>query len=162
MGALLKEALAKVKGIQVKPPQPPQPQPRPRQPPKRLKTFPTKPPSFPSAPTNSTLNNQLPITMPMPLPYTAAKVAPIPMIGANVVQVKKEPVVNAPVLSLSPTFPPPTSGSTTDEASPKVIESAPAMSTSMTTQTNGADVEPKLETAASKRSPRGKKRPLEP
>src|SRR5205814_4823349 len=129
-------------------PQPPQPQP---QPPKRLKTFPTKTQSFPSVPTNSSSSNQLPITMPMPLPYTAAKVAPIPMIGANVVQIKKESVVNAPVPSLSPTLPPPppTNGSTTDEASPKLIESAPTMSTMMATQPNGTDVEPKLETAAS-------------
>jgi forkhead box protein K len=156
MGALLQEALAKMKGIPVKPPPAPPP-------PKRLKTFPEKTQTFPSASTtNLPLNNQLPSTMPMPLPYTATKVAPIPMVGANIVQIKKEPFVNAPVPSLSPTIPPPTSGSTTDEASPKLIESLPAVSTQPTPQSNCANVETKLETAASKRSPRGKKRPLEP
>ena len=117
MGALLKEALGMMTGIPVQASQ---------RAPKRLKKFTAKTKSIPAAPTDSGPTDRLPMTMPMPLQYRA-EVAPIPMVGAaKLVQVQKEATVNAPIPSASLAFlPPESSGSTTDEASPKLIESLP-------------------------------------
>ena len=121
MGALLQEALAKMKGIPIKPPAQQQSQPPP--PPKRMKAaFPTKPVQSTTTflPVNSTTANnnnqqpQMPITMPMPLPYTPAKVAPIPVAG--VPPIKKE--FNAQFTGIPPPPPNTTDSPTTDVASP--------------------------------------------
>ena len=92
MGALLQEALAKMKGIPVNPPTLPSP--------KRLKKFPNNSQSISAVPVDSNPTDQLPITMPMPLPYTV-KAAPIPMTGAaaKAIQFQNNAMVNAPVPS---------------------------------------------------------------
>jgi hypothetical protein len=206
MGALLQEALAKMKGIPLKSPQPQQP------PPKRVKhTFPpqTKVPVSPAFPPSGVISQakvtnkvvQPPIHMPMPLPYTAAKMAPIPMAGAtNPVKIESA-TVSAPVpqlglvggLNLLSSISPPVQ-TTFPLASSSKVESAPTVGGDSTvspepTQANGISTQPArpeppelhvkqdvedveetkevklepvkpLETAASKRSPRGKKRAL--
>jgi hypothetical protein len=210
MGALLQEALAKMKGIPLKSPQPQQP------PAKRVKhTFPTqtKAPVSPAFPPSGVISQtkatnkvvQPPIHMPMPLPYTAAKMAPIPMAGAaNPVKIESG-MVSAPVPQLGmgvqnpllSSISPPVQ-TTFPSASLSKVESAPTVGGDSTVSpepsTNGisapANPEPEppeppepqiqqevkdvvtemkevklesvkpLETAASKRSPRGKKRAL--
>jgi hypothetical protein len=209
MGALLQEALAKMKGIPLKSPQPQQP------PPKRVKhTFPpqTKVPVSPAFPPSGVISQtkasnkvvQPPIHMPMPLPYTAAKMAPIPMAGvANPVKIESA-MVSAPVPQLGlvgvlnpllSSISPPVQ-TTFPLASPSKVESAltvggdSTVSPEPSSQTNGLSAQPAhpeppephnqqdvedvveetkevklepvkpLETAASKRSPRGKKRAL--
>jgi len=198
MSALLAEAFAKMKAVPSKPPQtspqPPQPppakRPKPNFPPKVASPVITCPPTrVVNHPITTTKNNntqpQLPITMPMPLPYTP-KAAPIPTIGSNptFAEVKKEstPVV-APVPAVSPTIPTPspappavtiaTTESDLSSMSPQTVD-LPEPSIRPATQldvvpANGvkpvvatAPVPAKhLETAASRRQPRGKKRALE-
>lgn len=164
MGALLQEALAKMKGIPLKSPQPP--------PAKRMKlNMPTKPVSSPSAASliSQLQGSQLPMAMamPMPLPYTAAKMAPIPTVG-NILQIKELAPVNAPVPVVSPTIPPvSTHGPTTSATAPRPpggaevvsVTMAPNGKSSVTIGIPSEETKP-LETATSKRTPRGKKRAL--
>jgi hypothetical protein len=243
MGALLQEALAKMKGIPGLPMKPPIPNLNANihgnihtitspatatvlsaaivQPPtKRLKhTFPpniasTTPttssitmtpqkqtPNMSNTTTNPGSNTGVPpIQMPMPLPYAAAKVAPIPVVGATSTagpQIKQEfPPLQAPVPSLGSQMPvmgqipgsssmtgqgraPSTTPSIGGLGSPsKVSESTvspePTVPEKVTpahpvtpgntpggiASQNGQVVTKPPETAASKRSPRGKKRGL--
>lgn len=199
MSALLAEAFAKMKAVPLKPPQP-SPQPQQPTPAKRPKPFPPKvvasspatcPPSRAVNPPVTAIKNsnsqpQLPITMPMPLPYTP-KAAPIPTIGSTptLLEVKKESIpVVAPVPVVSPTIPPPspapvpvtaaTTESDLSSMSPQTID-LPDPSIRQATQSDvpppnetkpavtAAPVPAKpVETAASRRQPRGKKRALEP
>jgi hypothetical protein len=196
MSALLAEAFAKMKAVPLKPPQPsPQPpqlpaakRPKPNPPPKVASPSTCPPSRVINQPTTATKNSnnqpQLPITMPMPLPYTT-KAAPIPTIGSTpVVQVKKEstPVV-VPVPVASPSLPtpspapPPATNATTESdlssMSPQTIDLPdPSIKPAIT-----SDIPPPngikaavaatpipakpVETAASRRQPRGKKRALE-
>src|SRR5271170_6174559 len=206
MSALLAEAFAKMKAVPIKPPQPPQPpqpspQPQPQLPPaKRPK--PNLPPKVASPstcppsrvvnqPVIATKNNnnqpQLPITMPMPLPYTP-KTAPIPTIGSTptVVEVKKEstpvvapvPVVSSSLPTPSPALQPATNATTESDLSsmsPQTIDLPdpsirPAIKSDISppnedvkTPVAAAPPVPAklMETAASRRQPRGKKRALE-
>lgn len=122
MGALLQEALAKMKGLQAAPtrtPQPPTPQPSTPQPSipqpsikkQRIDPSTASPtPSFPASANaiqqpQSTTNAQPPSSMPMPLPYNPLKMAPIPVAGSP--QVKQETPPLAPVAVIPPTQPPP-------------------------------------------------------
>ena len=59
-----------------------------------------------------------------------------------------------------PQYLPQTSGSTTDEASPKITNSLSPLSTTAVEATD-TKVELESETVASKEAPRGKKRPLD-
>jgi len=190
MGALLQEALAQMNRKNMKPTPTPIPQPPAQQPSKRPKpAFPPPPPTTTTT-TNGTVSvgvggqTQNPVTMPMPLPYSAAKVAPIPSLtptgppqlpkspasvataisppisilsnllkstmtsqGNAPVEVKKEidTLIKAPVPSPA--------------ASPPVPQKPPESTTTNTRQSDQASTT--VETAASKRIPRGKKRSLE-
>lgn len=207
MGALLQEALAKMKGIPGLPIKPPHPAPTTpsasTQPPaKRLKhTFPptvasptpaTPIPTVsatPQKPIPSTNINSTPtvppIQMPMPLPYAAAKAAPIPVAG-TFPQIKQEfPTLQAPVPtlgssipmpinqinpSMTPQLPPSSTPSVTASASPPKASDSTVSPEPMMPRTaqqrapeNGdpvKDATKSQQTAASTRSPRGKKRGL--
>lgn len=189
IGALMQEALAKMKGLPIaKPPippvQPPAKRMKPNVPAKPSSESPLppklnfSPPPPPTPQSSSTNQSQVPLAMPQPLPYTV----PIPPLGStNNVQVKKESTpIAAPAPSITPTIPvsvvkpqPSTSpvplpiassaspAETVDER-PSVSETSPEVNGIKEEGTLPVKTEPKaVETAISRRSTRGQKRGLE-
>lgn len=150
MGALLQEALAKMKGIPLKS-SPLPPLKRPKIP---------EPSISPASPIGQFAQGEVkkipPISLavPMPLPYNATK-APIPHIGSP--SKKESTYANSPVPSLSPNMAvPPTPAETNNSKPDPAVQPPPP-------QINTVPItSPKpVETAASHRPVRGKKRGLE-
>jgi hypothetical protein len=176
MGALLQEALAKMKGIPLRTSQPPPP-------PKRMKVVATPNPIsiptgiFPSDRTRTTDTNvaqpndspaQLPITMPMPLPYTVSKTAPITSTNTAIQLAKSIPDGSsiAP-LGFNSLLPIMTTSSSATTRSETLSASPPKMEEPAINQPSGATVPQGTnsvnqtispESTSIPRTPRGKKR----
>jgi Forkhead domain len=109
MGALLQEALAKMKGLPVtRTPQPSTPQPLIKK--QRIGPSTASLTPFPAfgntiQKPKSTINGQSPISMPMPLPYNPLKITSIPIAGSP--QIKQETALVAPAAVIPPTQPTP-------------------------------------------------------
>jgi hypothetical protein len=189
MGALLQEALAKMKGLPAAPTRTPQPStPQPSIKKQRIDPSTASPtPSLPASanaiqqPRSST-NEQPPISMPMPLPYNPLKMAPIPIAGDP--QVKQETPLLAPVAVIRPTQPPPilspempfkgpipsasppilpitVNPAEPPTRSPPILHDDPATSEEPIPEPSklAAEINGIAETEAIKLGPRGKKRP---